>query len=364
MTLFSHIVSRRLSGEYENIATESLLYLLSVVPKARRALVALLRAAEPGISTELIFVSQLGEDATRPDLAGRGPMGRSEVFVENKFWAGLTERQPVDYLRRLAKAEGPSLLVLVVPEARAVTVWNELERRLVAAEIAGAALPTPPGFTAVATTTLGPRIALTTWSNVINCLSYAVVEHAEGKVDLEQLRSLCDAADRDAFVPFTPEQLSDQASANAMVQLSDLVKQAVDDARAQSVVNLAGLRATHNWRRAGAYLRLGGASSVGAWFGLDFGAWRRFGRTPIWVRFEGEPFSRTQLVRPVLHQWGVESKRLVLDHESQVLVGVDLPAGDDRDGVLKSMVAQLDALRVALAAVVNTGAGAPPDVVE
>ena len=364
MSLFSHIVSRRLSAEYENVATEGLLYIVRSVPKAKRALVDLFRSAEPGISNEIVFVSQDGEGSTRPDLAGKGPDGRCEVFVENKFWAGFTAQQPVDYVRRLAKIQGATLLVVVVPEARAATVWSELERRLADAGIAASTMPVPAGFTALASTALGPRLALTTWANVLNCLSYAVADDAQGTADLEQLRSLCDAADREAFVPFTPAQLSDQDLANQIVQLSDLVMRVVAEARSQDVINLEGLRATHSWRRAGSYVRLGGPRAIGAWFGLDFGAWRRFGRTPIWLRFKNDPFSRAHLIRPVLHHWGAGTKRLVVDHNEQLLVGVDVPPGEERAVVLDRMVGQLADLHVALSGLGATDGVAEPPAID
>lgn len=355
MSLFSHIVSRRLSAEYENVATEGLLYIVRSVPKAKRALVELFRSAEPGLSNELEFVSQDGEGVTRPDLAGTGPDRRREVFVEIKFWAGFTEQQPVEYVRRLAQSERGTLLVVVVPEARAPTVWSELERRLVAAGVAPNALATPAGFVALAQTELGPRLALTTWAKVLTCLSYAVADDAQGKADLEQLRSLCDAADREAFVPFTPAQLSDQGVPNWIVQLSDLVRDVVASGRARDLLNLDGLRATHNWRRAGAYVRLGGAQSIGAWFGLDFGAWRKFGRTPIWLRFENDHFGRAPLVRPVLHHWGADRKRLVVDNDEQVFVGVDVAPGEERDVVLERLLAQLAEVGAALLGLAAAG---------
>jgi len=57
------------------------------------------------------------------------------LFVENKFWAGLTDNQPISYLKQLAKYTQPTVLLVVVPEAREQTVWRELIRRLKGADI-------------------------------------------------------------------------------------------------------------------------------------------------------------------------------------------------------------------------------------
>jgi hypothetical protein len=48
--------------------------------------------------------------------------GTPRVFIENKFWAGLTENQPVAYLRLLAQYASPTVLLTVVPASRLETV--------------------------------------------------------------------------------------------------------------------------------------------------------------------------------------------------------------------------------------------------
>lgn len=363
--MFSHIVSRRLSTEFENVVTEGLAYILTTVPTAKRAFIDLLRAAEPGLSSELVLAPQDAEGSTRPDLAGTGPDGRREVFAENKFWAGFTAQQPVEYMRRLAGSEGAALLVVVVPEARVATVYPELERRLELAEIGLARLPCPASFSLVAETTLGPRLALTTWRSLLLTLAHGIGPSSEGKTDLDQLRSLCDAADRDAFIPFAAEELSDQTVPMRIVQLSDLVREVIAAARVREIINLEGLRATHNWRRAGSYLRLGSYEAIGAWFGLDFGAWRKFGRSPLWLRFENDRFSRAAVVRPRLLHWGDEHRRFVVDKDDQVLVAVDVLPGKEREPALEHVLAQLASLGTALRDVLSAApAGEPPTPTE
>src|SRR5207249_4737659 len=47
--------------------------------------------------------------SARPDMC-RFDGGAPRVLIENKFWAGLTENQPVEYLRRLAGYPNPAVL--------------------------------------------------------------------------------------------------------------------------------------------------------------------------------------------------------------------------------------------------------------
>ena len=49
------------------------------------------------------------------------------MLIEAKFRAGLTDNQPMAYLKRLP-ANTPSALLFVAPAARLTTLWNELRR--------------------------------------------------------------------------------------------------------------------------------------------------------------------------------------------------------------------------------------------
>jgi hypothetical protein len=67
------------------------------------------------------------EQGNIPDLIGLDSTGAERLFVENKFWAGLTENQPAGYFERLP-ATGSGVLVFIVPSRRFAMVWTELAR--------------------------------------------------------------------------------------------------------------------------------------------------------------------------------------------------------------------------------------------
>jgi hypothetical protein len=72
-TIFEHIVSRRLSQQYEDVATDALAFILDRDKAAREALVELLRSAQPGLSSGLVFSAQ---DAHAGSRSGRMRSGR------------------------------------------------------------------------------------------------------------------------------------------------------------------------------------------------------------------------------------------------------------------------------------------------
>ena len=132
-TVFSHIVQKRLSGASEDVATDALAFVLNTSEAARAGFMKLLRGVEAALP-DLRFRTQQSEDNVRPDMWGfDGPAPR--VFIENKFWAGLTPNQPVSYLNLLAKATQPTVLLVVVPAAREQTIRRELRSRLTEAGV-------------------------------------------------------------------------------------------------------------------------------------------------------------------------------------------------------------------------------------
>ena len=100
-TVFSHIVQKRFSQVSEDVATDALAFIIHSSESARNGMMKLLRGLAPDMP-ELQFRTQQTEGSIRPDMWGYDK-GELRVFVENKFWAGLTDNQPVSYLRQLSE---------------------------------------------------------------------------------------------------------------------------------------------------------------------------------------------------------------------------------------------------------------------
>ena len=126
MSVLAHVV---LGGTLQNepAATQALAYILRSSPDIARAFVGMLQEANIEFDPGRIEAEQEHEEA-RPDLRIHDGDGRVRVFVENKFWAGLTDAQPVSYLEDLPE-DLPSALMFIVPEQRVPTVWSELKER-------------------------------------------------------------------------------------------------------------------------------------------------------------------------------------------------------------------------------------------
>lgn len=94
-TLFGYLATRFRSHP-ENLATESLCYVLRQSPVARQAFTQYIAQPPVWFEQKLVFQAQAaGKDGAIPDLVGTDQEGRKVLIGEAKFWAGLTDNQPV-----------------------------------------------------------------------------------------------------------------------------------------------------------------------------------------------------------------------------------------------------------------------------
>ena len=354
-TVFSHIVQRHLSQQSEDVATEALAFILRSSEAARRAFAELLRGIEPDLGS-LHFRVQQAKGDVRPDMCGLDDSGKLHVLVENKFWAGLTENQPVEYLRVLEETAGPSVLLFVVPEARQETVWAELERRLDKATISHTARAPSAAAPRISETRIGPTLALTSWRRLLAAIEAQLADEPRLLHDLLQLRALCDAVDIDAFLPISSAELTDQRAPALVLQVGAVAQGAVGLAASKGVLSTQGLRPSHSSRRIGRYVSFPTAHGVGAWFGIEFRLWRDHGRTPLWLVFSPGEWGLAMEVRSLLKPWADREALVSATVGERFVVGIDLVTGEEKDRVVESVVLRLADIAAQLSALPEKGA--------
>ncbi len=343
-TVFSYIVQKRLSQENENVATEALAFILDSSERGRSGLMKLLRGIAPDLPA-LRFRAQQTEGVARPDMWGLdGDTPR--VFIENKLWAGLTENQPVEYLRLLAKYPSPAVLLVVVPAARLETVWRELKRRLAAANVLTSNQNPSVNVPHVVAADSGPIFAITSWAKVLSAveaeLADGIADDMNAKSDLLQLRALCDAADLDAATPFSATDLTDQTIPAFVLHLSSVVQLAVALGVSEGVLSLKGLLPMANWERAGRYFLSAATNGFGAWFGTDFRRWRERGSTPLWLVFNASASGRANDAREVLEPWAErQGLECSVAADGSFGVGIDVIPGEEQDAVVRGIANRL-----------------------
>lgn len=273
MSLLAHIVAQNLKSE--PTATQSLAYILrssSVLAGSLGDLVW------PDVKFQLGHVeSEQSFGDARPDLTIFDSDGQHRIFVENKFWAGLTDAQPVQYLAALPD-DLPTGLVFIVPEQRIPTVWTELKRRSSGAYEFGNKSPTD----SVTRVQLGTRtLCITSWRHVLRLLEQAAPDEGVRR-DVLQLGGLAKFGELVGFSPLRGEELSDVNIPMRAINYRDLVEPVVAELESRCIARTKGLRASADWYDTGRFFKA--LEKFEIWLGVALVPWRTTGISPLWLR--------------------------------------------------------------------------------
>lgn len=336
-SLFGHLASR--SGQPENVATEALNYILNRSSVAQRAFLQYAKQADVELPDTLLFRTQAtGSDMAIPDLVGTDSESRQVLLVEAKFWAGLTDNQPVAYLNRLpSQADG--LLLFVAPALRSETLWSELLRRCQDEHFAVAQSHNDiaQDFKAIK---VGPThtLALASWRAVLVFIQRALETEGEFSAasDVQQLQGLCERMDSDAFLPLRSEELTSDTGAR-IVQYCEIVNEAIGQASAADIASTEGLRPTQGPGFYGRYLRLQGHQCH-----LQFNAklWGRLRATPLWLRIDH--LQSKPWIKDALASLEREQPPRLIAHRDYLLVPIEMLTGAEKQEVVSAVFEQVE----------------------
>lgn len=316
----------------ESAATQSLGYILRSSTDLAASLTDLLW---PSVGFKLGPVkSKLSFGDARPDLTLFDSDGRHRIFVVNKFWAGLTDDQPVQYLRALPD-DLPSGLVFVLPEQRIQTVWNELKRRI------GDAYKFENESSADSMTKLqmGTRtMCATTWRHVLQMLERTSAnDHL--RRDVLQFAGLARFGESGGFPPLRGEELTNVGIPRRMIDYCYLVEDIAREVRTRRVVRAGRFRPKHTWYDTGGYFKILERSDF--WLGISLLPWKNAGITPLWLSVTpqlGNCYNRLEKFFADVQHVKDQNKARKKDAK---YIPIRLRAGTERDGVIRDAADQV-----------------------
>lgn len=341
----------------ENLATAALAYILNRSEPARRAFGAVIESAVGSVARILsVRTEQPTDDANRPDVLLVGEAGSRVGFVEVKFWAGLTDAQPVAYLKALALTPS-SVLVVLAPARRLPALKNEFQQRCRSAGLMLAVR------SEVAMECSGTRIALLSWTQVLDQLTRATIDDRLSAADVDQLRGLCEQMEAEGFFALTREEIDDLATPKRYLMLAGLVDEAVERAVADGIVSVKRLKVTP---RKGGYGRYVLLPRAGCWVGIDHELWAQHGQSPLWIDFGADDWGQAVGVATALRAWLLASppRAYRSDDDGRVEIPVPLLSNSTREEVIASFLAlirELDAAMVAAGMKPPGGAASLPE---
>ncbi len=282
-TLLGH-VAEIFSGQIENIATESLVFIIKRSSSAKAALQRYFEQAGIKLGKIIGIQSQVGDkEGSIPDIQGRNETGETVLIIESKFWAGLTQAQPVNYLKTVTD-ETESLVAFVAPCLRLPTLWAELLRRC---GEAGYEIVSPkevsPEFMVVRISK-NKWLGIVTWRELLTSILRSVESDSQDDIaaDVKQLMGLCDKQDEEVFLPLAAEELSVHVG-KRIVQLHGLVNKLTERLVAAGHGSVKGLKATGGENWFGRYIRI---SRYGFLIHFNARYWGQWRETPLWLNIK------------------------------------------------------------------------------
>ena len=301
-TLFCHL-ALRFSPHPENLDTEALLYLLNNSRDANGLFSGYLSSCGQDFPPVTRFSSQVSsDDDTIPDLVATDVAGNKIFIVENKFWAELTPNQPVGYLPLLSK-QTPSALFFVCPEKRLSVLEAELGHLISnSSEYPNYQHMQRSEDIALSRLTGTQFLVVVSWRRLLADLEVLLDPIAERTLvaDLHQLNGLCDQMDQEGFIPLRTNETGNMEIPRRIIDYSNLIDDIVDELRESGDISTDGLARTSTTEFTGRYIHIRNRGEIEGLLALDFAAWRKFGRSPIWLEFSSQQSVQRQEVASIL----------------------------------------------------------------
>jgi hypothetical protein len=321
-------IAQRHTSDLEDVATNALSFILSRWT-AKRALADFLGDERGPLHIAKAEPWRPNAHGAVPDLACLDGDDNLVALIESKFWAQLTDHQPVTYWQGLPD-DRPAVLLFLAPDYRIDqgSLWDELVGRLRDAgheldpDVRDESRITAPAKVGQR------RLMLTSWELLLDRMAQRTKKDGDTQAcfEIAELRGLADSA-----------IAGDKPTRDK--NLKRLIADAVKRVEQSGWANTDGLQTGEGHDYYARYLRLADAS---AGLRIDYKAKKRMDK-PLWAWFYDDPADRADHVSVEAVRSSLGSLAEDLDWLSgDVCVPIVLPAGADREVTLDAIVAKLE----------------------
>lgn len=348
-SLLGHIVLKS-TNQAENLATESLYYILSNSNSARTGLSRFLKIIDSSFMDDLFFKTQdYGEDKAIPDLVGVDSDNNPICIIEAKFWAGLTDNQPVTYIKRL-NPDKASILLFLVPSKRLESIWNEIINRC---KDSGMTVYSENRDDHHISANLNKNnyLAAIDWNSLLTLIETELDNAGDYliKSDLLQLKGLCNQMDEESFLPIDSVEISPMIAKRNM-QFYDIINEIIQNGISQGIYSKEGLSSGGGIYYYAQYFKIGEFV-----YGLKFDnkSWNQLRNTPIWLEAYGKGWRKAIAERPKVKKalYDLESheqNRLFFDQYNIALIPLKIEIGVEKKNITESLTLQIEEIDMLL----------------
>jgi hypothetical protein len=339
-TLLSHLYSK-IEGSPEDLATESLIYILNNSIEAKDTFTNYIYSLVnlPKAKDKIYYkTQQSGIDLTRPDIVGINRRQEESIIIESKFWAGLTENQPIGYLKRLAESnyEGKKILLFISPEKRIITLWSELKRKC----------NDEYNFSENAEDyylNLNESLVITliSWKKIINAIRQELIVNNLDILlsDLNQLDGLCSRMDEEAFLPLREADLGINIPKRVYGYIQ-LIDKLTERLKIEVNANTKGLRSSNFYDGYKQYIMINNRG-VSLEFNLKY--WIKRAETPLWIGIKDNNWNYDSAIRTkLIGLKNIDLNQIFIGKHGYTYVPLFLPLRVSEDIIIKELVDFID----------------------
>jgi hypothetical protein len=293
MQSFLAYIADQYRHKKEDVATDALTYLLSRHKTARVAFKSFV--AECGYPLPKIhsIVSRTREanGVGVPDIQISDRNDCCCAIVENKFWAGLTNNQPLGYFKKLSP-EG--LILFLVPEARITTLWTCLQMLCLNAGRPIEQLQDKrfSGRSA------RHHLCVASWEKLIPYLRTSLditdTQDSKALVFIDQLWEVCEVAKQEHIQEhieaFDSIEITDKHMGRRVKNYSYLATAIAKAAAEKQFFRQLPDKRQQSWNSCGEGYsgRYGEMAGYISWIGFDADNWSTRAISPLWLSFDDE----------------------------------------------------------------------------
>jgi len=267
----------RIKGSQEDIASESLTYILKKSIRARQTINQIIKLNTGLDFSDLSYQTQnVGDKLERPDVSGVDENGKEALLIEAKFWAALTSNQPNTYLKRLPDN---SVLIFLVPTLRVRAVFDEVLRRI---EKEFENIVIEEDNQKIKIFNSNKFVLVKSWNEILNAVKSELIQENNQTLlsDIDQIIGFCDTIDNNSFQPIIDDDLSPSIPKKIM-SYYDIVDKVVDEIKnKREDASTKGLNRT---RHRFGYRRYFSIKNYGFGIDLELSLWAKEADTPFWL---------------------------------------------------------------------------------
>ena len=267
----------RIKGSQEDIASESLTYILKESIRARQTINQIVTLNTGLIFTDLTYKSQnVGEKLERPDISGFDETGKEVLLIEAKFWASLTSNQPNEYLNRLGEK---SVLIFLVPSLRIRAIYEEVYNRIKEKYFD---IETDPENLKIKLIQNNKFIIIKDWNEILNTIKSELVQENNHSLisDIDQIIGFCETIDKISFQPIIDSDLSPSIP-KKINSYYDIVDKVVDEIKNR--IEKASTKGLQKTAKKYGYRRYFSIQDIGMGMALEMNLWSSYSDTPFWI---------------------------------------------------------------------------------